>query len=1320
MAREPQELDLSGFAAAVAEEAPGRTVNAGAGADQVKPQPSLDLSGFARELARQPQKLDLSGFAAAVAEESPARGVDASGLADTVEPKPSLDLSGFKEAVTPPEVPIETHPFVRNTLSDPVLTDEQRRTLVETYGRNYLEAYGKDPTMAESFVLNFRDAWGNYNTLGAELRRKSVGGDPLIGYGANQEIEDSIRVENLITAELKRREAGGKEENIPVWEAIGGMLTIRHPWHKGWRDEKYYRAAKEEELQGLLVAHRTERAELQAELNEKRFAGLLDEAGKQARFAALNSTGVKDNAAAFAGQLAGAAVDPINFIGGSVKQVASLPMRMTVKAGEVGTINALANPLLQKGAESANAQEGFEWKRFFADAGLGSLVGGSFPLLGEIGRVIARRFGVQPEDLAKMDTQQALKEIGRKADLPDTEIARALTDEAAEQAEQIKQLRDKTSVSAADEAAEVKVLQEAEGNRQRGFSRRMEGDERMDVNEVRANPEEYYTPQSNETGRQIVTQMPDSQLEDVFRKAEATTGSGENYSVLAGLELMNRRLTRGEPIRSIREELSKRGTSVAQMLQQFGEIKTTTPAGMVSMVDDLAAQFNRKIPDQALQRGRELADARLQAMERLKEAEVSLQQNFTDKTAAQIAGLKKEAAATARAFDEWAMDYTPQRMFKTLADTMKLNLLTSSSLMINVIGNMTLQPVWISKNIIGSGLDFLVSLRTGKRTRKLNPKDYGEGLKGAFDGLKQGAEVLLKGGSPDDYIKAELHRGFRPMRAMIQALSPSSRGIMPVMENGQVALSDRAKKLLEGLFGVPPEAVARMLQFGDKPFRYGAERAGRSQETALRGLRGVDRERFIQHPDPVSRDLIAEKAKAAVFMQDNAFSRKFAEWMRDLEKIPKVGGALRYVTSAVVPFVQFPTNFIVEAVRYRVPGISFGMAVYRAGQGQQDKAIDHLAAGLAGMTMFGAAGYLWQNGVVTPHIDYRDKKLKALSYSFAQPPGSMNLSGLRRLLVGEDGSFQDGDITVAYEKLGIWGMILQGETEMQWRQEKDKAEGKIVPPLEWWNRAIPSSEDMPNTLSYIAEATPLLNMAGFLGAIQSGRADRWARNFFQAVGSTVVPNTLTAALKTQYEYIPELTGETIGETFKNVWNYKLHRLDKDHPVKVGLLGERVLRTPEGENPWQWHLLNPVDLQSKESEPIYRFIETLYKRTADTRVIPGIPSEVFTHPKTKERLVMKKGSKNHELLMRHVGLERRKLLERASRSDALRRASNETVVSLMQRIYSQGLGVGLVKFVRDPAVNWKEIEESPEPIGFDLEGIDLSGFAAAVAEETAER
>lgn len=1238
--------------------------------------------------------LDLSGFDEVVSEAAPAREPVSQ------EGAKNLDLSGFEAAMTPPEVPIETHPFVANTLADPLLTDSQRRTVVEEYAKTYAKSFGAETKAVDSFLLNFRDAWDNYNTLGAELRRKKIGGDPLLGRGTEERIEDRSRTAELIQAELARREAGGARRTMKWTSALTNILRQAISSDDKREEDlgRVYQAMTVPQLKGLLEDQNEQRQKLLKEGREKRYAGLLSEARKQAEFAALDSEGLAANAAAFAGQFAGAGLDPINAVPLSkAAQSASIPVRMAVRSGEAAAINALANPVLQASAKGANAQKEFEWGRFWADAGLGGGAGGAFEALGTVGRLVARRFGVDPSDVLRLQPKDAVKEISRKGGATEKEVAVALTEEAQDLAGKI----EAPDAPGRAESPAAPPATPPPGMRQRQFSRRMEDDPNMDAAEIRANPEEYYTPQSNETGRQIVGQMPDAQLEDVFRNTGATTPSGENFSTMAGLELMRRRIARGQPIKEIREDISKRGTSVGQMLQQFSEWKTTSPEGLVTIVADTAAASGRTIAPEAAERGAGLARKRLEAMEKLREIEARHLDEFTDETEALYKAARKEAAEAARQFDDWGRDMAPPKFWRTLRDVMKLNLLTPESLQINVLGNLFLQPARKTRDVLANGLDFIIGLASGKRTRAMNIGTLTAGTRGALEGMKRSAEVLLRGGTADDYLKAELIRGFRPFRSMLQAFAPpeKARTMMPVKESGEVAWSDRARKLAEALLGAPAETIARLLQVGDKPFRYGAEFASRAELASLKGLKGAERKKFILHPDPVSAKVAEENGLAAVFMKDNWVSRAMGTGFRKLENIPVIGGPARFFATTQVPFTQFPTNFIAEAGEFVFPVIPIGRSLYYAGKRDQANAVEKLAKGLAGATMYAGAAYLWDKGLITPHIDFRDEKLKALSYEFEQPPGTVNLSALQRLISGSSPKFKVGDRTIQYEKLGIPGMVMHVESQMRWNRVKEQAQGQIVPDVQWWERAIPV-KDLPNTLSYVSEATPLMGVSNFLGALVNRNWDRWLENLFTATSAVAVPNSVTAAFKTQYEYIPELTGKDAAETFRNVWNYKLHRLDTDHPVKVGLLGEKIPRTPPGKNPWVWHLLNPIDARKTTAKPVYQFIEQLYRKTADSAVIPGHPGEEFTDPRNGERMRMVKGGKEHELLMEYVGSARKQLINALRKDPGMLNYDNEAIVKSMRRIYDMGRQIGFARFLEDPSVDWSKIEKVPQPVGFE--------------------
>lgn len=1200
-----------------------------------------------------------------------------------IEPvKPQADpLAAFDQATTAPEVPLEQHPFVFNVLTDPHLNDDHRQDLIETYYEIYQGAYGIDTNAIDSLKLHGRHSFENYSTLGAKLRENRV---------ETGEIEGTAARIRAVESELARREEAGEQvkagEDVSRLSVIGQRLKAMFTG-----DTEAGRAAFQADKSDSTLSQTRE--ELVAELEElrgNRYDELKEEARKQAEYFALDSEGLLENAAAVVGSIGGAIADPINLVPvAKPVQGANFATRAATKGVQFAAINAAANPSLQAAAVDANQQEGFEWQQFAADTGLGFLVGVGFEGLGSASKNVLDRFKVDPAKIEGKSLAEAIDTIAEESGEAAGDVAKIIELEVSKP--ELKSTIDRLRTAA----------ESTEGQKQRGFSERMKRDPNFDEAEIAANPREYYDPQSNVRGEDAVAAMDDAQLEKTFGNMNPDAPSGQNWSTLAGIERLRRAVARGEDTTPIREELAQRGTTLGQAIQQFAQWKTATPEGLLAMVEDAANAGKRKVPDIAKERGLKLAQRRLEAAEALRQAEARHLDEFTDQTAAAYKQARKQAAQAARDFEGFSRDMTPPAFWKSLSTTVKGNLLTSESLLINVLGNALYYPVRKAKGAVATGLDALWGLASRQRTHAEGAaKTRGE-LVGAAQGIAEGIDAVLHGGTMDDYLKAEVQHGFRPLRAMMQAFAPSEKGIMPTKANGHVAMGDRAKKLLELLIGAPPETMFRLLQMGDKPFRASATRGAVEEIATLRKLGGRDRQKFLFHPDEASRALAMERGDHAVFMKDGAVGKLLRHVDDMIGKIPVIGKPSQFLGTLVVPYRQFPVNFVMEAVDYAMPAVSIGKSLYQASQGNQREATELMAKAITGLTMYSAAGYLYEKGIVTPQIDFRDRKLKQLSYNFAQPPGTINIDGIERLMRGEDPTYREGDKVMGYEKLGVAGIAMHMESQSRWERKKAFAEGNpAVPSPEWWSKALPIQNlgDIPETAGYLAEATPLLGAGNFIGALTDweNKGDRFVQNMFNATSALAVPNLVTAAFKTQYEHIPEMKGQSNAETFANIWNYKTLQLDDGHPTKVGLLGEKVRRTPKGSNPWVYHLANPIDLRSPETNKQYHFIEKLYKQTGDTAVIPGHPSRRFTDPRDGKEYQL--DPENYASYQQHVGRARSALIAEVMDTN-FRKASSEEVAKAMRMVYSIGLQQGKASFLEDENTDLMKAAREATAVGF---------------------
>ena len=93
------------------------------------------------------------------------------------------------------------------------------------------------------------------------------------------------------------------------------------------------------------------------------------------------------------------------------------------------------------------------------------------------------------------------------------------------------------------------------------------------------------------------------------------------------------------------------------------------------------------------------------------------------------------------------------------------------------------------------------------------------------------------------------------------------------------------------------------------------------------------------------------------------------------------------------------------------------------GNGEYTEASKTLTKVMVGQAVSTTALYLISQGLLSGSVDWEDDEKTNLMYD-TFPPNSINVSGLRRLLNGEDPSPQAGDEFRSYQTLGVFGTIM--------------------------------------------------------------------------------------------------------------------------------------------------------------------------------------------------------------------------------------------------------------------------------------------------------
>ena len=217
----------------------------------------------------------------------------------------------------------------------------------------------------------------------------------------------------------------------------------------------------------------------------------------------------------------------------------------------------------------------------------------------------------------------------------------------------------------------------------------------------------------------------------------------------------------------------------------------------------------------------------------------------------------------------------------------------------NVAGNASMAGLRGVSNVVGTGIDKLISLGTGKRTMTVSP---GAAVKGLGTGAKKGLSILRTGVNPDDFegkfdIKGNINFG---------------DSVLGKVANGYT------------------RAVFGSLQAEDALFRGMHESASIANQAKLiainEGLKGQARQtriaELLENPTDAMKQTALQEAKVATFNNDNIVASKIGQLKAGRNKDDSFGSkALSTIVDVTMPFVKTPTNVVARIAEYTPLGL---------------------------------------------------------------------------------------------------------------------------------------------------------------------------------------------------------------------------------------------------------------------------------------------------------------------------------------------------------------------------------------------------------------
>lgn len=706
-----------------------------------------------------------------------------------------------------------------------------------------------------------------------------------------------------------------------------------------------------------------------------------------------------------------------------------------------------------------------------------------------------------------------------------------------------------------------------------------------------------------------ISHMSDADLDVALRELRDEFAAKEgNTTVMKGLALLERAQALGDAVRTEEafDVMAKAGTTIGQMLRQYREFKgVARRKNRLEIVKLALLKRNRKLTPQQELRVQGLIDADTKAKDDAEAALTYALDHPTDRVA--LAKAREAEYKENRAFREMqthVRSLMPRDFRQVPPDLLAViqgNLLTPVSTGRNAWGNYVFMVPRLAGRIPAALIDIARSKVTGTAREVAAPsvREAAWFATGTGRGLRKAKDAFLLG-STEDIIVGETIRGFNPVKSFVEAFT----GDLPVdARTGKVVLSDRMKKLAEGVFGAAPEAMLRSLSALDELAKDGFRAARAAEETKLRKLDPGTRE--FAEVELLADAKAKHEAETAALQQTFQNSSTLAKAAQSIENslasVPVVGGWLRLgYRVATSPYIRTPINLFTEGMKFAMPAFGFMHSAAKALQG--DKRSAELSAGYAitGMMMGAAATALLEDDLVSPGPD-ESSKINDVAMDSGMGFFRLNVSGLQRKMRGESPAYRPGDTTARLDSLGVMGFVLALRAEAKRIDKKDPRQlpNPLVEKL-----GLDQIGSLVAGGRFAVNQTMLQGAASLLSALERGSAVHYTEDVTNLLTALGMPNTImafrqTAEGATRKDLVAE--GDPVG-TIANVVKYKFGNAD-ELPDRMDLWGRPVKATPAGQNPHVYQLLDIFKRETVRND-VTAAVYALYQKTGNPDVIPS--------------------------------------------------------------------------------------------------------------------
>ena len=716
------------------------------------------------------------------------------------------------------------------------------------------------------------------------------------------------------------------------------------------------------------------------------------------------------------------------------------------------------------------------------------------------------------------------------------------------------------------------------------------------------------------------------------------------------------------------DEFTKAASLAGVSLRNVREY-INTPAGYLATISKAAEGAKRNIPKNVSDEVLRLFNASKNAKAVAAEAEKAYRSKLTEEAAVIAENAQKVASEAATKLQRYTDSIFPKKIFgETIPQTIQLTLLGPLSLIKNPVFNVARAVGQLGVRSLANAGDAVISYVT-KQPRTMVQSSLT--TKGAIiRGVAKSKEALKaffgEGIPASSALAGEGVKGFRVFKSLAQAFNGKD---MVTNAKGNIALIDRVRKLAEGIIGFYTEPVGRALTLGDVPARGVAEGRLLAKQAILAGKTPEEVIASVRFPTRAELRAISNEAAEATFQQDTKLTAVVGVVANAVKSIPVIGPTTKAV---VAPYTKTPVNVVTDAVNLSVPGLAFAKSAYYASKGDRAKSLEMAASGIVGTVIGGAAAALYRAGIIVGSAP-KSAKERGIQYE-VQPPNTINMSGLKRLLNGEDPSIRAGDEISSFENFGYLGTIFNVYSNVL---SKNEGSGLLEDVLDVTLKGLPS------VASYTLNQTFLKSTNTLLNAIAKEDYDSYLESLWGTITSIPFPNTLQAFNKASRENMIDPKTDDSLQLFKNVLKSKMPEFMREAvgadelPLKRDMWGNPIKQTPEGANPFLYNFLDVTRSRTVPSDDTNLALYKLWKETGDADVLPSIPSRNVMD----KNITYKLDESQYAIYQEYVGQRRKALVDKLFESVTFDGMEPDFKIKALQKAYDRGAEDGKRQFLK---------------------------------------